>query len=132
MKYLLDTNVCIKYINGDSEAVKLKLQSYRPEDILLCSVVKSELIYGVLKSTNKSKNVEKLKKFFAPFVSLPFDDDCAMIYGEIRSSLEKTGKLIGAYDMQIAAIALRNNIILVTHNVKEFSRIVKLKIEDWE
>jgi len=47
MKYLLDTNACIKYINGDSESVKLKLQSFKPEDILLCSIVKSELILQV-------------------------------------------------------------------------------------
>ncbi len=132
MKYLLDTNVCIKFINGDSEPVKLKLQSFKPEDIILCSIVKSELIYGVLKSKNKTKNTEKLNQFFAPFNSLSFDDDCAFIYGEIRSILEKTGSLIGAYDMQIAAIAMRNNLILVTHNTKEFSRIDRLKIEDWE
>ncbi len=79
MKYLLDTNVCIKFINGDSESVKLKLQGYRPEDILLCSVVKSELIYGVLKSKSKTKNMEKLNLFFNPFESLSFDDNCAAI-----------------------------------------------------
>ena len=79
MRYLLDTNACIKYINGDSESVKLKLQSYKPEDILLCSIVKSELLYGVLKSTNKTKNREKLELFFAPFDSLSFDDSCAVI-----------------------------------------------------
>ena len=65
MKYLLDTNACIKYINGDSESVKLKLQSFKPEDIILCSIVKSELIYGVLKSTNKTKNREKLDHYLS-------------------------------------------------------------------
>ena len=132
MRYLLDTNACIKYINGDSESVKMKLQSYKPEDIILCSIVKSELMYGVLKSTNKTKNREKLNLFFAPFDSLAFDDSCAAIYSEIRAALEKTGNIIGAYDMQIAAIAIRNNLVLVTHNTKEFSRIASLKIEDWE
>lgn len=132
MRYLLDTNACIKYINGDSESVKLKLQSYKPEDILLCSIVKSELLYGVLKSTNKAKNREKLELFFAPFDSLSFDDPCGVIYSEIRAALEKKGSIIGAYDMQIAAIAIHHNLTLITHNTKEFSRIGDLKIEDWE
>jgi tRNA(fMet)-specific endonuclease VapC len=132
MRYLLDTNACIKYINGDSESVKLKLQSYKPEDILLCSIVKSELMYGVLKSNNKTKNREKLDLFFAPFDSLSFDDTCAKIYSEIRADLEKKGSIIGAYDMQIAAIAIHYNLTLVTHNTKEFSRIQNLRIEDWE
>lgn len=132
MKYLLDTNACIKYINGDSESVKLKLQSFKPEDIVLCSIVKSELIYGVLKSKNKTKNRERLDLFFTPFDSLSFDDSCAAIYSEIRAALEKKGSIIGAYDMQIAAVAIHNNLTLITHNTKEFSRIAELKIEDWE
>lgn len=132
MKYLLDTNVCIKYINSDSERIKQELKKRNPEDIVLCSIVKSELFYGVLKSLNKSKNIEKLNMFFEPFRSFPFDDNCALVYGEIRTELEKTGKIIGSYDMQIAAVAKYNNFILVTHNVKEFSRIQGLVIEDWE
>jgi len=132
MKYLLDTNACIKFINGDSESIKLKLQSYKPEDILLCSIVKSELMYGVQKSTKTAKNRERLNQFFLPFESLSFDDNCAAVYSEIRASLEKKGNVIGAYDMQIAAIAIRYNLILVTHNTKEFLRIANLKIEDWE
>jgi len=132
MKYLLDTNACIKFINGDSESIKLKLQSYKPEDILLCSIVKSELMYGVQKSTKTAKNRERLNQFFLPFESLSFDDNCAAVYSEIRAALEKKGNVIGAYDMQIAAIAIRYNLILVTHNTKEFSRIANLKIEDWE
>ena len=132
MKYLLDTNVCIKYLNGDSDNIRKELENRKPDNIALCSVVKSELIYGVLKSSNKEKNLSRLNTFFAPFISLSFDDNCAVVYSEIRSTLEKSGNIIGPYDMQIAAIALYHNMILVTHNTKEFSRITNILLEDWE
>ena len=52
--------------------------------------------------------------------------------GEIRSQLSKLGTPIGAYDFQIASIALANNLILVTHNTREFQRVENLQLEDWE
>ena len=72
------------------------------------------------------------KSFLSQFVSLPFDDSCAEIYGKVRADLAKAGTPISSNDLQIASIALANNLILVTHNVREFSRIEGLKIEDWE
>jgi tRNA(fMet)-specific endonuclease VapC len=84
MKYLLDTNVCIKYINGSSEKIKDLISSLKPEDILLCSIVKSELYYGIYKSKNKDKNLDKLNEFFAPFISLEFNDECSKVFGEIK------------------------------------------------
>lgn len=56
----------------------------------------------------------------------------AELCGKVRGELQKNGKPIGPYDLQIASIALANNLILVTHNKKEFSRIQGLEIEDWE
>ena len=56
----------------------------------------------------------------------------ALIFGEIRADLARKGTLIGAYDLQIAAIALANKLTLITHNTKKFSRVGKLKIEDLE
>lgn len=66
------------------------------------------------------------------FTSLPFDDIAAERFGDIRSYLADLGTPIGPYDLQIAAIALANNLILVTHNVDEFSRVEGLQLEDWE
>lgn len=74
----------------------------------------------------------KQEQFFSRFISLPFDDKSADFYGIIRSQLEAKGTPIGAYDLQIAAIAMANNLILVTHNTREFARINELMIEDWE
>ncbi len=132
MKYLLDTNVCIKYLNGTSESIKKHIERLHPTEIAICSVVKSELFAGACKSQNKNKTIEKLKIFFAPIISLPFDDEAAAGYGNIRADLEKKGTPIGPYDLQIASIAVLNDLILVTHNVREFSRVEGLKIEDWE
>jgi tRNA(fMet)-specific endonuclease VapC len=94
--------------------------------------VKFELYYGAYKSQNKDKNLANLAIFFDEFVSLPFDGRAADICGRVRSELNKKGTPIGVYDLQIAAIAIANNLVLVTHNVGEFSRVEGLKYEDWE
>ena len=80
----------------------------------------------------KERTVDKLKIFFSPLKSLAFNDEVAETYGQIRADLEKKGTPIGPYDLQIASIAVLNNLILVTHNKREFSRVDGLNIEDWE
>ena len=132
MKYLLDTNVCIKYLNGSSESVKRHIEKLHPSEIVICSVVKSELFAGAYKSKNKGKTLDKLNFFFSPLKSLPFNDEDAEAYGKIRAELEKKGTPIGPYDLQIASIAVLNNLTLVTHNKREFRLVEGLNIEDWE
>jgi tRNA(fMet)-specific endonuclease VapC len=130
--YLLDTNVFILYLKGMSQNINNHIDNLEPEKIAVCSVVKAELFYGSMKSNNPKKNLNLQKSFLSQFISLPFDDSCAEIYGKIRADLAKAGTPIGSNDIQIAAIALANDLILVTHNVREFSRIDGLKFEDWE
>jgi len=130
--YLLDTNTCIQYLTGRSDNVINKFKTTARQNIYLCDVVKSELYYGAFRSVKKEQNLALYELFFSQYMSLPFDGKSARIYGEIRSELSKLGTPIGAYDFQIAAIALANNLILVTHNTREFQRIENLQIEDWE
>ena len=132
MTYLLDTNTCIKFLTGRSDSVRRRIESTAASDMVLCSVVKAELLHGAFKSTRREANLEKLQRFFERFVSLPFDDSAAEIYGLIRARLEGQGRLIGPNDLLIAAIALSNKRTLVTHNLGEFSRIEELSLEDWE
>lgn len=132
LKYLLDTNACINYLNFPNSLIWRKIQSTPAHAIAVCSVVKAELFYGSKKSKNPTLNLAKQMKFLNQFQSLPFDDSAASIFGEVRAELANQGKLIGPYDLQIAAIALANDLTLITHNTKEFSRIGNLKIEDWE
>ena len=130
--YLLDTNVCVRYLNGRAPQVRLRLQSKTPQDIAVCSVVKGELFAGAARSTDPVRTRAQQEAFLSVFVSLPFDDAAASVFAELRADLAKAGTPIGPYDLQIAAIALANNLILVTHNTKEFSRIANLVCEDWE
>jgi tRNA(fMet)-specific endonuclease VapC len=132
MRYLLDTNVCVVYLNGRSESVRDRLLSTPSDDMAVCSVVKAELFYGAFRSNNPTRTLERQQSFLARFVSLPFEDEAALLAGQIRVSLASAGTPIGSYDLQIAAITLANNLILVTHNTREFERVDELQIEDWE
>lgn len=132
MRYLLDTNACIRLINGVSAPLTARLQALSPADVGLCSVVKAELLYGARKSARAAENLRLLERFFTPFASLPFDDACAEEYGCIREELEARGMPIGPNDLMIAAVARCHGLTLITGNTREFSRILGLKLEDWE
>jgi len=74
----------------------------------------------------------KQRAFAERFVSLPFDDISAEIYARIRADLERAGAPIGSNDLIIGSIALANDLILVTHNTREFGQIANLQLDDWE
>ena len=132
MTYLLDTNTCIRYLNGQSERIRSHVESSRAHDIVVCSVVKAALFHGAMKSQYPERNLAKQQQFLDRFMSLPFDDKAAEAYGRIRAQLEKAGTPIGPNDLLIAAIAVSNNVTLVSHNTREFSRVESLQLEDWE
>lgn len=132
MKYLLDTNTCIRHLNRRSESIIRKLASLVPEDIAVCSVVKAELFYGARKSNQPERTLARQQLFLNRFTSLPFDDRAAEIYGSVRVQLEARGTPISPNDLMIAAIAVANGLILVTNNVREFSRVDGLQLDDWE
>ena len=132
MKYLLDTNVCITFFGQRNSRLNQRLALVATQDKAICSVVKAELFYGAYKSQKQQASLARISAFASHLVSLPFDDAAAQSYGEIRAELERRGTPIGHHDLQIAAIALAHNLILVTHNTREFSRVPKLLIEDWE
>ena len=132
MIYLLDTNVCIGYLNGRAFRVMQRLRTLPDENVAVCSIVKAELFYGAMRRNNPAQTLANQQEFLNRFVSLPFDDRAALIFGRIRAELAALGTPIGPYDLQIAAIALANNLTLVTHNTREFSRVEGLRIEDWQ
>jgi tRNA(fMet)-specific endonuclease VapC len=130
--YLLDSNACIAYLRMPLSGVGRRLVQQQPSDIVRCAVAKAELIYGAAHSARPQEQIARLAPFFQLYASLPFDDAAAAIAGQMRADLAAKGTPIGAHDLQIAAIALVHNLILVTHNVREFSRVVGLRIEDWQ
>lgn len=132
MNYLLDTNACIRYLNAASEPLRKRIEAAGQGQLAVCSVVKAELLFGAVKSRKPEQTRGHQRGFVDRFVSLPFDDRAAEAYAGIRAVLEHQGTPIGANDLMIAAIALANDLTLVTHNVTEFSRVPELRIEDWE
>ncbi len=133
MKYVLDTNVCIRLLKGTSPQMKQHIvATVRDGDVCVPSIVRCELYYGAYKSNRKEQTLNTLNDFFSQFETALFDDSCAKLCGEIRANLEKQGLPIGPYDLLIAATAIRHGLILVTHNTNEFSRVKQLVIEDWE
>lgn len=130
--WLLDTNAWIRYLNPGPTAVKQRLRECPRGEIFLCDVVKAELYYGAYRSHQTERNLRLLEELFVWFTSLPFDGHCAQIAGQVRAHLADRGTPIGPYDVQIAAIALANDLTLVTHNISEFGRVPRLRIEDWE
>lgn len=130
-KFLLDTNICIYIIKKKPEIVIQRLTSHNIHDCAISSITYAELIYGAEKSSNPEKNHSTIEKFIVPFAVLPWDNNCAKYYGEIRMYLEKLGKPIGTLDEMIAAHALSEELTLVTNNEKHFNRIPELHIENW-
>jgi tRNA(fMet)-specific endonuclease VapC len=118
-------------LNRSSEKIIAKFKTLSPSDIKLPSITIAELFYGAEKSKAKKRNVAVVKNFISHFEIIPFDDKCCKIYGKIRNSTEKEGVPIGPMDLLIASIGLANDLILVTNNKKELSRIRRLKIENW-
>jgi tRNA(fMet)-specific endonuclease VapC len=131
MTYLLDTNTCVSHLRATHRALSRKIQDHLPGDVAICSVVKAELLYGALHGMNSDENTVKLEEFFALFQSLPFGDEAAYEYGQLRSALAAKGTPIGPNDLLIASIAKAHNLVLVTHNTAEFRRVPGLHLEDW-
>ncbi len=132
MKFLLDTDACISYLRHRDSRVAARLAVMPNAEIALCSVVKAELFYGALRTSDPATEQARLRAFLAGFVSLPFDDRAAETYGRIRAQLSSQGAPIGPNDLMIAAIALAQSLTLITHNTREFSRVKGLVIDDWE
>ena len=127
---LLDTTICIYIINAKPVAVLERFQRYQMGDIGVCSVVAAELAFGVAKS-GSIRNREALKMFLAPLVVLPFDESAIWYCGDLRADLERRGTPIGSLDTMIAAHALSLQATLVTNNIREFSRVPGLRLDNW-
>ena len=131
MKYLLDINICIHIIRHKSTKIIQHITALTIGEVGLPAIVVAELQYGVQKSADPNKNQQALTQFLMPFVIVDFDQVAAINYGIIRSDLERRGLPIGPLDLLIAAQTISRNLILVTNNTREFSRLTQLQLEDW-
>lgn len=131
MSYLLDTDICIEYLRGSDPGIRDRLLTLSPNEVSLCSIVKAELLFGAQNSQKIAANLRRLRDFFQPFQSAPFDDRAAERYGSVRAHLRREGNEIGSNDLMIAAIAVANDMTLVTHNQREFHKVPGLRIVEW-
>jgi tRNA(fMet)-specific endonuclease VapC len=129
VKYLLDTNAIIR-LTGRHPGLERKFLQEDPNGFGLSVIVTHELYFGAYKSRDVQSNLEKIASLLLEIV--PFDDEDARCAGEVRARLSAAGTPIGPYDVLIAGQALARNLILITHNTREFSRVQGLRIEDWE
>ena len=129
--FLLDTNIISYWMRGDEKIIeRIKRQS--PSDLSISAITLAEILYGIEKSPHKKRERRlKINRIFTSLAFYSFDEAAAEKYAVIRTQLEKKGMIISERDTQIASIALANRMTLVTHNTREFSRVEKLKVEDW-
>jgi tRNA(fMet)-specific endonuclease VapC len=129
MRYLLDANSVIALLNNRESKAAQKARQHHPTDIGISAIVVYELYYGAFQSQRSVQNVALIDSLL--FEMVDFDKEDARQAGEVRALLASRGTPIGAYDILIAGQAKSRNVVLVTHNTREFSRVPGLKIEDW-
>src|SRR5262245_48856936 len=130
-----DTNAFVDHLRrGRTSRVTVKLLAAPPGSISLCSVVLAALIFGAVRSgpAHEAANRRLIARLQAQVPRLPFDENPAEEYGKLRAHLAGVGLLIGPNDLMIAAVALANQMTLVTHNTAEFGRVPGLLLEDWQ
>ena len=130
-RYLLDTNICIYLIKKHPPEVFTRFQQIQLNQLHISTVTLFELYYGIEKNNSQRRNLAALENFITPLTVVDFSLDAAIKAAKIRSDLQKQGLPIGAYDIQIAAIALSGNMTLLTNNTREFVRVNGLKLENW-
>jgi tRNA(fMet)-specific endonuclease VapC len=128
MALLIDTDVCIAAMKKDPKVLS-RLQGLELGEVGLPAIVLGELSFGAEKSQNPVVTLRKLGAFVQQFSIIGFDFRAAHHYGRIKAGLERAGTPIGGNDYLIAATALAHDSVLLTRNVREFSRVPGLR---WE
>lgn len=131
IRYLLDTNICIYIAKQKPPEVLRRLESLEVGEVAMSIITFGEMQYGAEKSQSSQTTHVKLARLaeLVPVLTLP--DRSAIHYGSIRAELERAGTPIGANDLWIAAHAMAEDLILVSNNIKEFSRIPDIRLENW-
>ncbi len=129
--YMLDTGTCSYIMKRSSPAVLKRLEQVPPTDICISVITKSELLYGVEVSPGRQQDEAALAAFLAHVEVVDFAEEPAAHYAKIRANLKKSGTLIGANDLFIAAHARCLGLTLVTNNADAFRRVPGLLLENW-
>ncbi len=130
MNYMLDSNAITLLLDNRHRSERLRFNAAL-DSAAVSAVVLFELRYGLAKSQSRAVNERELDEFLSSGIEIvPFTEQDAQTAGTLRATLEASGQLIGAYNILIAAQALRVGATLVTTD-SDFARVDGLKIEDW-
>jgi tRNA(fMet)-specific endonuclease VapC len=130
LAYMLDTNICIYVIKNYPQNLRDKFNALA-EQLCISSITLGELHYGAEKSARRSENLTAIEHFAARLDVLPFDIKAAAHYGQLRAELERAGTPCGPHDMQIGGHARSEGLIVVTNNLREFTRMPGVRTENW-
>ena len=130
LRYLLDTNIVIYVIKHRPPAAR-ETFNRRHGRMAISSITQAELLHGVEKSADPARNFRAVQDFTSRLAVLPYDEEAASQYGQIRAALERQGRVIGVNDLHIAGHARSRGLVLVTNNVREFQRVEGLLLENW-
>ncbi|HEX2479563.1 MAG TPA: type II toxin-antitoxin system VapC family toxin [Geminicoccaceae bacterium] len=130
MRFLLDTNIVSDLVRDPHGRVTGHIARVGEEHVGTSIIVAAELRYGAAKKASSRLSVQ-LEKILGVLRVMPFEAPADTVYGELRARLERTGRIIGANDLLIAAQALALGCIVVTDNEHEFSRVDSLRLENW-
>ena len=127
---MLDTNLCIRVLRDRPAGLRERF-SREADALCISTIALTELLVGAEKSDRSTENRREINRFAARLEVLPLDDAAAAHAAEIRGQLERRGQVIGGYDTLIAGHARSRGLIVVTGNLREFSRVDGLRSEDW-
>jgi len=130
-KYLLDTDICIYIAKNRPQQVRKRMEQCEPGDLAMSVITCGELYLGAQKSVRQTEAFRTLRQLTDAIAVLDLDESVSRNYGVIRANLERQGTIIGANDLWIAAHAKTNDLILVTNNTREYTRIEQLTVENW-
>ncbi len=130
LRYLLDTDTCIYLMRDRPPKLEERFVRLGPH-LCLSTISLAELYFGAEKSSRREKNIEAIEAFTATIPAQAFSDRAAARYGHIRSALEKSGQPAGNLDMMIGGHAAAEGLIVVTNNLREFSRMPGVRAETW-
>jgi tRNA(fMet)-specific endonuclease VapC len=128
--FLLDTNAVISILTKPSGPVAARMRRHRADTIVTSAIVAHELYFGAFNSLRTESNLASLEEL--GLAVLPFDRDDAREAGIIRALLSRQGRPIGPYDALIAGQARARGLVVVSRNIREFSRVPELSVENWQ
>ena len=128
--YSLDTNILSDLVRHPQGVVAKKIAVVGENEICISIIVASELRFGAAKR-NSARLSNQVETILAAMLVVPFDVPTDREYAKLRQLLESSGNSIGPNDLLIAAQARANGQILVTNNVREFTRVPSLQVENW-